>query len=79
MSGGYFQFQSPQLRVIPMRRFNKEQQQPIVDLVQKINNGEQDRISIVRDLDKEIDQIFYSLYELNAQEMQAIEEVIQIL
>jgi hypothetical protein len=73
MSGGYFQFQSPQLRVMPIRVIAPKDQEPFVSRVR----------SLLADLGRgkafqqcqqvsEIDDLFYKLYGLSNAEISEI-------
>jgi len=76
MAGGYFQFQAPQLRVIPIKVISEKAQAPFIKLVRsmvdKAGNGKSiENCSEIR----EIDQHFYKLYGLSEQEIELIERV----
>jgi hypothetical protein len=74
MSGGYFQFQAPQLRVIPVKRVSQEQQQPVVKLVDRILAAKRaDARADVSALEAEIDAHVYRLYGLTAEEIAVVE------
>jgi len=74
MSGGYYQFQAPQLRVMPFRTPDKATDKNIHDLVDRIlaakeRNAEAD----VSALERKIDELVYALYGLTPEEIQKVE------
>ena len=72
MSGGYYQFQAPQLRVMPIPCANSNQQKAVETLVDQIMKKKMAN-SNTNDLEKEIDLIVYSLYGLSSDEISNIE------
>ncbi len=80
MSGGYFQFQAPQLRVMPIMHLSIDDQKPFNKLTEKIvasklNNPEANTSK----LESEIDELIYQHYNLTAEEISIIEDVIREL
>jgi adenine-specific DNA-methyltransferase len=74
MSGGYYQFQSPQLRVIPLKKISKPKQQPFVELVRKIvMTKKRDPGANTSAMEKQIDQMVYKLYGLTPEEIKIVE------
>jgi type I restriction-modification system DNA methylase subunit len=76
MSGGYFQFQAPQLRVIPIMHLSLDDQKPLNGLTDKIvaaklNNPEADTSK----LESEVDKLIYKHYQLTDEEISIIEAV----
>lgn len=74
MSGGYFQFQAPQLRVIPLKKPSNSSSKAVVSLVDEIlaaksRNARADTSK----LEREIDRVLYELYELTPEEQAIIE------
>jgi hypothetical protein len=81
MSGGYFQFQSPQIRVIPIRlpppKEKEQEQEPFVRLVRSLvkcgrkSQGEltAEMLEMLNDLDRK----FFDLYDLSQDEIAEIE------
>jgi type I restriction-modification system DNA methylase subunit len=74
MSGGYYQFQAPQLRVMPIAKASKSQQDAIAGLVDRILVAKaKNPDSNTEKLEAEIDRLAFSLYGLTMDEIQAIE------
>ncbi|MFA5412730.1 MAG: N-6 DNA methylase [Candidatus Micrarchaeia archaeon] len=90
MSGGYFQFQAPQLRVLPIANVTPAQKEKvgkavarIVQLSEKINqsgvkssNENQRLIAEIQKTDAEIDILVYDSYNLTEAEKKTIEKSI---
>ncbi len=88
MSGGYFQFQAPQLRVLPVAEASKDKQNEISSLIKRIislnkrlnETGDKktdERAKIEEEIkrtDKEIDEFVYKLYGITEVEKKIIEE-----
>ena len=75
MSGGYYQFQAPQIRVMPIKRVNLNQQAPVIDLVDQIFKIK--RTNPTADTsaqEAEIDRLVYELYGLTEEEIATVEE-----
>lgn len=72
MSGGYFQFQAPQLRVIPVRV--AADQSPYVELVRAIKSAD---TSTKRraELQREIDELLFALYGLDNREVEELRQM----
>jgi hypothetical protein len=65
MSGGYFQFQAPQLRVIPVRVPTEDIQCELGVIVDEIQALKQTRLdSDTSELEQTIDSLLYDLYDL---------------
>ena len=74
MSGGYFQFQAPQLRVIPIRVIPASEQRPFVKRVHSILAKASDGKPIDSCPEmREIDDLLFHLYGLSEQERAEIE------
>ena len=74
MSGGYYQFQAPQIRVMPIKRVNLNQQAPVIDLVDqilKIRSTNPTADTSVQEV--EIDRLVYELYGLTEEEIATVE------
>jgi hypothetical protein len=79
MSGGYIQFQSPQIRAIPVIPFNSEElnaeqiglQVRIAELAKKIQKNYTDSVNST--CDSEIDYLVYQLFSLTQDEITLIE------
>jgi len=88
MSGGYFQFQAPQLRVLPIAEASKNEQDEISSLVRRIlllnkrlneigdkKTDERQRVEEeIKKTDAEIDELVYKLYGITKSENKIIEE-----
>jgi adenine-specific DNA-methyltransferase len=75
MAGGYYQFQAPQLRVIPVKIPTADQQREISKLVERILAAK--RANPQADTsawEREIDERVYRLYGLTAAEIKIVEE-----
>jgi Eco57I restriction-modification methylase len=71
MSGGYFQFQAPQLRVIPLRNTSQKSKQRIIELLSQVSN---DATQEVRDETiRKINEMFYHIYELAGPDRAVVE------
>jgi len=74
MSGGYYQFQSPQLRVMPFKRPPKSIDGKVSELVYKIlAKKKHDHRADTAELESEIDQQVYELYDLTENEIAIVE------
>lgn len=74
MSGGYYQFQAPQLRVIPLRDAPERAKRRITQIVQRLTPAAVDdrtRNKGIRDINDE----FYTIYSLTSDEIATVEEV----
>jgi hypothetical protein len=74
MSGGYYQFQAPQLRVMPVLVVENEKQEMLVKIVDRIlfkksSNPQADTSA----LERQIDNLVYRLYNLTYDEVKVIE------
>ncbi|MBD3389622.1 N-6 DNA methylase [Candidatus Micrarchaeota archaeon] len=87
MGGGYFQFQAPQLRILPIVKPSSKQLEQLAALVDKINDLGERYVAIkekdlrekesleekMGDVDHKIDQLVYSIYGLNEKERRIVE------
>ncbi len=74
MSGGYYQFQSPQLRIIPFKKPNNKIDQQIASLVEKIMKEKSINIEVdTTALENEINQLIYKFYDLTPEEIKIVE------
>ncbi len=74
MSGGYFQFQAPQLRVMPFKMPDKASDKKCSALVDRILAAKaRDASADVSALEREIDELVYALYGLTPEEIQLVE------
>lgn len=74
MSGGYFQFQAPQLRVVPVKDVPASEQAPITQLVDRILVAKRKDLNTdTSDLERDIDRLVYQLYDLTPDEVSIVE------
>jgi adenine-specific DNA-methyltransferase len=75
MSGGYYQFQAPQLRVIPIAKADKAQQNAVGEIVDQILMAKaKDPNADTTELEQKIDTLVYALYGLTPDEILLVEE-----
>ncbi len=87
MGGGYFQFQAPQLRILPIAKATKSEQIALVSLAKEMsslsaklnaveeNSNEWERLkSEIQKTDKKIDEEVYKLYGLTTEDIAIIEK-----
>ncbi len=75
MSGGYYQFQAPQLRVMPIPYAGQDEQTAIAQLVDAIMDAKQRDIGADTSAwEREIDERVYRLYGLTPDEICIVEE-----
>lgn len=66
---------SDNVKQLPILKISEEEQQPIIDLVEKIlATKDADPKADTSDLEYEIDQLVYKLYELTEEEIKLVEE-----
>ena len=69
MSGGYYQFQAPQLRVMPFRKPDIATDKEVNRLVDRILSTKlRDAEADTSALEREIDELVYALYGLTEDE-----------
>ncbi len=74
MSGGYMQFQSPQLRIMPIPKATPAQQSAIASLVTRILSAKaSDPSADTSALESQIDSLVYRLYGLTDEEVTIVE------
>ena len=74
MSGGYYQFQSPQLRVIPFKTPDKKTDKAVESIVRRIMAAKQrNPIADTTKLEQEIDRHLYALYGLTPEDIIIVE------
>jgi hypothetical protein len=75
MNGGYFQFQAPQLRIIPVREAPPAGQKAIVSLARRIagldESDGQDELDRLR---SNLDELFFALYGLQEDEINRVKK-----
>jgi len=82
MSGGYYQFQAPQLRVMPFKTPSETIDKQVSAAVLKImelwrDHGEDNSTKFQQkgaSLEQEIDRLVYKLYDLTPEEIRLVEE-----
>jgi len=75
MSGGYYQFQAPQLRTMPLKKATSIQQTTITNIVDQILTTKRTNpIADTSALEAQIDQLVYQLYGLTEEEIKIVEE-----
>ena len=75
MSGGFYQFQAPQLRVIPFKQPARDTEAKVEDLVQRIaKEKEIDPRADTTALEVEIDRHVYDLYGLTKEDIAIVED-----
>ncbi|MCX6992867.1 MAG: Eco57I restriction-modification methylase domain-containing protein [Kiritimatiellaeota bacterium] len=75
MSGGYYQFQAPQLRVIPIPRANAKEQAAFEASIDRILAAKKaDPSADTSALEREIDERVYRLYGLTEAEIKIVEQ-----
>lgn len=63
------------LSEIPIKKISLDEQQPFIDLVDKIIEIKKDNLEAdTSDLERQIDQMVYKLYWLNDEEIQIVED-----
>ena len=73
---GTYQFQAPQLRIIPIPKISESEQSPFIKLVDKIIAAkEKDSSADISQWQKEIDYLVYRLYGLTDEEIAIVEEL----
>jgi adenine-specific DNA-methyltransferase len=78
MSGGYYQFQAPQLRVVPVRKPDDATEKAVERLVDRILAAKQRDAEVdTSALEREIDQLVYALYGLTPEEIEIVEESVR--
>jgi len=74
MAGGYLRFDIPYLEQLPIPKISKEQQQPIIALVNQILSLKKENPAAnTSELEKKIDKLVYGLYELSDKEIEIVE------
>ncbi|MBI3960908.1 MAG: Eco57I restriction-modification methylase domain-containing protein, partial [Chloroflexi bacterium] len=75
MSGGYYQFQSPQFRVLPFKKPDASIDARVSGFVKDILTAkERNPDADTTALEREIDQLVYQIYGLTAEEIAIVEE-----
>ena len=93
MSAGYFQFQAPQIRILPIAESTKDKQDRMISLVKEIislnehlrrfgDKKTSDRTKVEEQISKtdgEIDRLVYEVYGLTDEEIRIVEDFIASL
>ena len=75
MSGGYYQFQAPQLRVLPFRTPDSDTEETVIRLVQKIAAAKSKNSEVsTENYEREIDGLLYRMYDATEEDIKRIEE-----
>lgn len=75
MSGGYYQFQAPQLRVMPFKKPDDATNKNVSALVDRVCAArKRDPKADTRELEREINQLVYDVYGVTEQEKDALEK-----
>jgi len=72
MAGGYFQFQSPQLRVMPMRIPSRTQRNALISLAERLADDTCDAKTFSK-AQRELDNLVAEIYELTPEERAIVE------
>ena len=72
MSGGYFQFQAPQLRVMPMRLPTSAQRDALIALASRLSDVSSDGEEFAL-AQLELEDVMAEVYELTPEERQIVE------
>jgi hypothetical protein len=75
MSGGYYQFQSPQLRVLPFRAPDPKTEEKVKGLVNRILTAKAKNVEAATDAHEEqIDALLFLMYGLSDVDIKRIEQ-----
>ncbi len=78
IAGGYLRFRKQFVENLPIKKFEKKEQQPIIDLVNQILISKKENPKAdTSQLEKQIDDLVYKLYNLTPEEIQTIESSIK--
>ena len=81
MAGGYLRIGNNEIKKIPIPDTSNKEQKPFIEIVDKILSitddkdylENQDKQSMVKELEKKIDKMVYELYELTPEEIEIVE------
>jgi TaqI-like C-terminal specificity domain len=91
MSKGYFQFQSPQLRILPIRKATAQDQQALIAFVKDISSQYRELNALgdkktdqsksiqakIDLLDSKIDELVFNIYQLSEEEKRTISQTVK--
>lgn len=72
--GGYLEYKVQYIEKIPIKNISEKEQKPFIELVEKILKGRKNE-NDTTDLENQIDQLVYELYELTEEEIKIVEGV----
>ncbi|HEV2379573.1 MAG TPA: hypothetical protein VG206_07220 [Terriglobia bacterium] len=75
MSGGYYQFQAPQLRVIPLRDAPPDVKRSIGKLIDRVKVEDVDE-QMTSEILAKVDAQFYQLYGLSSEERSRVDTTV---
>jgi len=70
--GGYLEYKVQYIEKIPIKNISEKEQKPFIDLVEKVLAGRVND-NDTSDLENQIDQMVYQLYNLTKEEINIIE------
>ncbi|MCG9899571.1 MAG: DUF559 domain-containing protein [Hydrotalea sp.] len=70
--GGYLEYKVQYIEKIPIKNISEKEQKPFIELVEKILKGRKNE-NDTSDLEYQIDQLVYQLYELTEEEIKIVE------
>ena len=72
LKGGYFGFDIPSIKELPIPKISEEEQKPFIQKVDKIIKLKKENKS-TEELEKQIDELVYKLYKLTPEDIEIIE------
>lgn len=72
--GGYLEYKVQYIEKIPIKNISEKQQKPFIELVERILAGRKTNYQTT-DLENQIDQLVYQLYDLTEEEIEIIESI----
>jgi adenine-specific DNA-methyltransferase len=70
--GGYLEYKVQYIEKIPIKNISEKEQKPFIELVEKILEGRKND-NDTTDLENQIDQLVYQLYDLTEEEIKIVE------
>ena len=74
--GGYLEYKVQYIEKIPIKNISEQEQNPFILLVEKILASRKDN-NDTAELENQIDQLVYKLYDLTAEEIAIIENSVK--